>query len=226
MYFTLTSLNNLHFWARLFTMFCMSEIREDQKAKLSFKMADNSEKELECVVKDIQKDRLSLAFPRETLSYVEYLQEGSEVPVKIFTPSGVRMFNAMVLNSPLEPDFVIEYVEDSIQIQRREYPRVKFDTKVIIERATGENIVTQTFDIGGGGLRFRSDADFAQNEPVSCRLYFKEQVSSLKIEGIILKKPHLQPYERVLFFTKILESDRDKIVKKCFEIESSYYMDA
>lgn len=203
----------------------MGQIREDQKAKLSFKIGDNSEKELDCFVKNIKKDRLSLSFPHDALNYADYLQEGDEVPVKIFTPSGVKMFNAMILNSPLEPEFVIEYVEDSIEIQRREYSRVKLEAKVIIERQSGENLVTYTFDIGGGGLRFFSEGTFSPNEPVISRLYLPMRMSSILAEGIVIKKPHLQPHEHILLFTKIKESDRDQIVKKCFEVEASYYQE-
>lgn len=201
----------------------MGVIREDQKAKLVFKLGDKSERELDCFVKDIQKDRLSLAFPKEALSYAEYLQEGNEVPVKIFTPSGIRVFDAMILNSPLEQDFVIEYVEDSIQIQRRAYARVKLETKLIVERSNGQNIITYTHDIGGGGLRFHYEGDFFPNEQVKCRLYLPKQMTSIVAMGEILKKPHLLKNEFIVLFTDIRESDRDRIIKKCFEVEASLY---
>lgn len=203
----------------------MSQIREDQKAKLSFKLGDNSEKELDCFVKEISKDRLSLSFPHETLTYADYLREGDEIPVKIFTPSGIRMFNAMILNSPLEPEFVIEYVEDNIQIQRREYPRVRLEAKLILERRSGENIVTTTFDIGGGGVRFYFAGDFDLNEPVVSRLYLPKSMGSIVAEGNVIKKPHLQPGEYVLLFSKISGANRDRIIKKCFEVETSYYQE-
>lgn len=201
----------------------MGAIREDQKAKLSFIMADNSEKELDCLIKNIYNDRLSLTFPKETLSYAQYLQEGNEVPVKIFTPSGIRMFDAMILNSPLESEFVIEYVEDSIQIQRREYSRCHLETKIIIERKEADNLVTHTLDIGGGGIRFFFEGNFSQNEEVGCRLYLPLQVASIVARGHIVTKPHLLPGQHILLFDKISEVDRDRIVKKCFELEAQNY---
>lgn len=204
----------------------MSEIREDQKATLSFKVSGNSLKELDCRIKNLQKDRITLAFPQETMDFVNYLGEGEEVSVRIFTPAGVRVFSAVILSSPLEEEFVIEYVEGSIQIQRREYSRVRLNTKVIIERESGENIVTHTIDIGGGGIRFHSDTDFHFEEQVKCRLYLPMQLSSIVAEGAVLKKPHLGPSEYIIIFSRIWESDRDKILKKCFEIEASFYSEA
>lgn len=201
----------------------MSEIREDQKAKISFFMPNNTEMELDCVIKDIHKDRISLTFPKEALSYANYLQEGNEIPVKIFTPSGIRMFDAIILNSPLEQEFVIEYVENSIQIQRREYSRCALKTKIIIERKNEPNVVTQTIDIGGGGVRFVYEGYFYPEERVSCRLYLPLQMASIVAEGYLVEKPHLQKNERILLFDKISEFDRDRIIKKCFELEANNY---
>lgn len=202
----------------------MGEIRADQKAMLSFKVADNSEKELDCHVKNIYTDRLSLRYPEETLSYAQYLEEGNEVPVKIFTPSGIKMYDAMILNSPLESEFVIEYVESAIQeIQRREYSRIQLKTKIIIEREDADNIVTQTVDIGGGGIRFVHNGVFHPDEKVSCRLYFPFEMASYFLQGQITKKPHLPANEHIMLLNRITEHDRGRIIRKCFEIEAMDY---
>lgn len=201
----------------------MGEIREDQKAKLSFKLADDSEYELECFIKDIHADRLSLTFPKELISYAKHLEEGDEVPVKIYTPAGIRMYNAMILDSPVDSEFVIEYVEDNIQVQRREFIRGTLETKIIIERRISENIVTHTIDIGGGGIRFFYEGEFYPNEDVSCRLYLPFQMSSIKTQGNIINSPHLPPNEHVILFHKITNSDRSKIIQKCFELQTAAY---
>ncbi len=201
----------------------MGEIREDQKAKLYFKTENNSEQELDCLIKSIQKDRLSLKFPKEMLEYAKYLEEGNEVPVKIFTPSGVRMFTSMILNSPLESEFVIEYVEDNIKVQRREYLRINIETKVVIKRLNSESITVNTLDIGGGGIRFFYEGELSPGEVVDCNLYLPFQMSSIKARGNILDKPHLNKNEHVVIFSKILESDRDKIIKKCFEVQAQHH---
>jgi len=201
----------------------MSEIREDQKAKLSFKLPDDSYKEMECFVKGIHHDRLSLTFPKEMMPYVRYLQEGEEVPISIFTPSGIRMFNAMILDSPMEQEFVVEYDENNIQIQRREYTRAKLETKFIVERLEAENIVTHTIDIGGGGVRFFYQGAFKPNELVHCRLYLPFILASVQAQGHILQKPYLGKDEHVVLFNQISEAERAKIIKKCFELEANSY---
>lgn len=199
----------------------MGEIRENQQIKLFFKVAEGSEKELGCSIKKVYKDRISLNFTKEIIDYADYLQEGDEVTVKIFTPSGIKMFDAVILDSPLEPEFIIEFVEDYLEIQRRKYLRMEFSTKIMIERDKS-NIVTHTFDIGGGGLRFFYEGSFENKETVSCRLFLPD-MPSIQTQGIVIKENHLKENEYVLVFTKIEENDRDKIIKKCFELQVSGY---
>lgn len=203
----------------------MGEIREGQTARLIFTAEGNSQRELDCFIQSIHKDRLSLKFPTEALNFSDYLGEGEEVLVKIFTPTGVKIYDAMILHSPLEPEFIIEYVENHAQVQRREYLRMDFETKVIIEREGKDNIITQTLDIGGGGIRFVYEGDFEDKEEVSCYLYLPLLPNAVRAVGQIVKAPYLKSSEHIVQFTHILERERDKIIKQCFDIEAAYYRD-
>lgn len=195
----------------------MDIIRENQLVKLFFKAAEGSEKELNCSIKKIYKDRIALIPPEETIDYVDYLQEGDDVSVKIFTPAGIKAYDAIVLNSPLENEFVIEFVEDYIEIQRRKYLRMDYEAKVLIQVGFTK-VVTQTIDIGGGGIRFASETPFEPNQTVTCHLFLPE-VPVIQAQGIIIKEKHLKENEYVIFFTKISEIDRTKILQKCFALQ-------
>lgn len=195
----------------------MDIIRENQLVKLFFKDAEGSEKELNCSIKRIYKDRISLVPPEETIDYVDSLQEGDDVSVKIFTPAGIKAYDAIVLNSPLENDFVIEFVENYIEIQRRKYLRMDYEAKVLVQVGFTK-VVTQTIDIGGGGIRFASETPFEPNQTVICHLFLPD-VPTIQAQGIIIKEKHLKENEYVIFFTKITENDRTKILQKCFALQ-------
>lgn len=201
----------------------MGEVRRNQKIQLSFRTKDGTDKIFDCKIKNIDKDRIFLDYPKDIVFYSEYLCEGEEIGVKIFTPAGIRSYDALILDSPLSEDFIIEYIDSNIQIQRRAYARAPLKTKIIIERFDEPNIVTHTIDIGGGGTRFYYDGVFNRNELVNCRIYLPLQMTSIKAQGHIIEKPHLQKGEHVVLFNKINEFDRDKIIKKCFEIEAMRY---
>lgn len=199
----------------------MREIEESQKAKLSFLLPDNTEKDIICTVKEIFNDRMSLVYPPEAITYAKYLQEGAEVPVSIFTSNGVNVFESMILNSPLESDFMIEYTGEYVHIQRRQYSRSILETKIIIERKSG-NILTHTIDIGGGGLRFFYEGNFQSKEDVEIRLFLPLQIKSIVAHGYVIEhQPYLPENQHVIYFTKISKEDQEKIVKKCAELEAA-----
>lgn len=198
----------------------MGEIREDQKVKLFIKLADDSEKELDCRIKEVQKDRLVLDFPKEALEYSNYLEEGCEVPVRLFTTSGVRVFDSIVLNSPLEPEFVIEFAEEQEEIQRREYLRVNATAKIILTKGKDVCNVTNTLDISGGGAKFISLETFEPDEEVNFMLYLPNEVRSIMGKGKILSNSNGSKNEYVIVFTEIKETDRDRIIKACFEFQT------
>lgn len=196
----------------------MGEIREGQKVKLSLNLVGNPQKEFDCFIKSVYSDRLFLEFPNEILDYSEYFEEGNEIPVKVFTPTGVKIFDALILDSPLEEDFVIEYVDNPTDIQRREFVRIQMTLKVVIERGSKNNVVAHTIDISGGGIKFFYEGDFIPKEIVKLTLYIPQD-RSIQAEGIIIPNSHIPANEHVLSFTKIDEKERDRIIKKCFEMQ-------
>lgn len=200
----------------------MSKIKKSQIAKISFKLPDNTDKDIICKVKGIYSDRISLDFPPEALSYAEYLQEGNEIPISVYSTNGVNVFKSMILDSPLEKDFMIEYSGEYVHIQRRQYNRTELETKIIIMRKGSPNIVTKTVDIGGGGIRFVYDGRFKPEEEVDIRLFLPLQLKAISAKGYIINHPNYIPKNnQIVFFTSIQQTDRKLIVKKCFELEAA-----
>lgn len=201
----------------------MGEIRVGQKVKFHFQTVDGEDKEVDCFIRGVFSDRLELSTPDDIDDYEEYFEEGCELGVKIFTPLGIKTFDTIILDSPLESNFVIEYIENTSQIQRREYTRVELKAKIIIERTGQKNIVTDTIDISGGGLRIYYDGTFEPQEKVGALLYLPYSIVSIKAKGIILENSHLPKNEHILYFTEIAERDRDKIIKLCFDMQIARY---
>lgn len=197
----------------------MTVIKEGQKVKIIASLADDSKKEFDCLVKAINKESLSLEPRSGVFDIVGYLEEGSELKVNIFTPFGVKIFDSVILNEPEESDLTIEHVEDAEIVQRREYVRVEFYTKLVIEKAGVKPIIAQTIDISGGGVKFMADGVFDLDETVDATLYLPDPIPSIKFQAVVIKHSHFSPKQHVLVYTQISERDRDKIIKQCFEIQ-------
>ena len=191
---------------------CM--IKKGQLTKLRLTLEDSSEHEWECVTKEIEKDRLLLVVPKESPDFMNNFQEGAEVGVNIYSPSGILVFDSIIMESSIDSDFVIEFNGEYTKIQRRRFSRSYLETKIIIERLTGQNLVTSTVDIGGASMKFVYDGEFRPNEWVNSRLYLPFQPASIRAAGTIIKKPHLLENEYILLFNQIREEDREKILGK------------
>ena len=195
----------------------MSDLSLNQKAKIFFDSENGIEMELDCYINNIEDDRLGLDYPQDAETLKKYLEEGTPIDVKIFTPSGLMVFESVVINSPDE-GFVIEYVEDAVVIQRRDYSRSPLKTKLELKLRT-ETFVASTIDISGGGIKFFSKEDLNPEEVVTGKLYLKNFDVPARFEAVILDNPSLQPDEYTLAFTNIDEKERDKIIKTCFAID-------
>ena len=100
----------------------MSNISINEKAKIFFDGENDIEMELDCIIKNIFKDRLDLEYPEDAPDTLkQYLQEGTPIDVNVFTPFGLVAFDSVVISSPDEESFTIEYYEDAAVIQRRSY---------------------------------------------------------------------------------------------------------
>lgn len=205
-----------------YTMYIMGEIRAGQIIKLYSNAAYDSDKEFICTIGHVYNDRLELNLSEGVPDDLEFLEEGSEILVKIFTPSGVKIFDSIVLNSPLEPEFVIEFAEFAMEIQRREFIRVQLDTKVVIQRPDRTFVVAMTMDISGGGVRFLHKGTLTPGEDVKVTLYLPN-TRFVEAKAKILDNARLPINQHVLVFTQIDEGDRDRIVKQCFDIQTAEY---
>ena len=196
----------------------MSDISTNQKAKIFFDGENGIEMELDCIVKAIYDDRLALEYPDDAETLKQYLEEGTPIDVKVFTPSGLMVFESMVINSPDEDDFIVEYVEDAVVIQRRDYSRSPLKTKLTLELSK-EVFIASTIDISGGGIKFCSKEELEPEQVVRGKLYLRNFDTPATFEAVILDNPSLQPDEYTLAFTNIDEKERDKIIKTCFAID-------
>lgn len=200
----------------------MSDVKPNQKVKL---FIDSIDVILDCTVKYFDNDRIALNYGKKLLEYSDYLQEGDEVGIKIFTPVGIIVFDAMILDSPLEREFVIEYVESSPKIQRREYTRVPFESKLILEKGSKKIVIAKTLDVSGGGIKFETlnsedHTAFVPNEKVKITLYIPNN-RSVNTYAKIIENNSLPKEHHVLQFIDIDESERERIIKKTFELQMS-----
>lgn len=200
----------------------MKDLKSGQKVKLEFKTNLGEPKQIICDIAEAYKDRLKLKVSEEILNCAKYLLEGESVSASIYTSSGIEVMESIILNSPLEESFEIEYNENFKKIQRRNYVRVDAKVKVILQNSN-ELVVGTTVDVGGGGIRFE-----ATKPPLpiidnfyNAKIMLSEDEPSIQASGTVVRKNHFVPDEFLLIFEKISEQERNRVIKKCIQIQSS-----
>lgn len=198
----------------------MQSIRVGQKAEIYFRVSTADEIKLLCSVKDIYPDRVQLNFPKATLTFIDYLQEGVCVLMKIYTPKGIKIFNVLIIDSPDTGVFMVEFGEDYDELQRRKFIRASVETKMILRRAPKDPFIVKTLEISSGAVRFTSNESFKNREPFDVFLYLPNNIRSVKAYGIIVRAEHLQKNEHLLLITRIQDSDVLRINRKCSELNA------
>lgn len=196
----------------------MNEFEAGQKIRLKFNTSSLRSESIMCVVKGVENDRIALVFPDEYYHLLKKLPEGKELEAVVYTDSGIYSFDSIVINSPLEHDFVIEIPDEKKRIQRRDYIRAPFNLKFVLTKF-GMEIETKTINIGGGGVRFIVKDELKTNDIWNFNLYLPDEIVA-KGKGVVLYSL-LQGKQivSVIKFVDISETDRNRIIKKCFEEE-------
>jgi c-di-GMP-binding flagellar brake protein YcgR len=197
----------------------MNKLEVGYTARLMFKISKIRSVDIACHIKWLENDRIGLAFPDEARDLAQYLYEGKELYVIAYTDFGIYNFDSVVIDSPYNHDFVIEFPEDRTKVQRRGFVRMPLRLGLILERDETE-IQTETINISGGGIRFKSNRTFRTAEVWRFSVYlpkWKEYASGFGEVLYNIKTP--KNVISVIKFTDIQEIYRNKIIKICFEEE-------
>lgn len=219
----------------------MSNLQPNQQLNILFD-TPAGEKAISCYIKQVYPDRITLTQPQDWENHLDLLQEGEELKTKVFTRSGVLLYTALVLTSPENDNFTLEYNEEAAKImQRRFYTRVPIETIVdceydklvntnknsddrMVKFSTQINcefekfiIEAETIDIGGGGLKIESKQKLPFDKTITFKINLFDDI--IIAQGVLVPKTNLPPLQYGVKFTKIKEEDKDRIIKVCFKIE-------
>lgn len=198
----------------------MGAISKGHRAKIKFAISAIRHEEVICHVNYAESDRICLNYPAMAKEIGKYLIEGKEVEVLVYTDNGIYIFDSIVINSPFESEFVVELPEESTKIQRRKYVRAPIVTNFVLI-GTDVRIDTSTINIGGGGVRFKTDRELAANSMWKFQLTLPQWTDSIKGSGKVLYTIRQEgEMISIISFTDVSESDRSKIIKVCFEEEA------
>ena len=179
-------------------------------------MDDNKIVEMDCYIEKIFYDRLSLGLPKAADRYTPYLKTGNPITINVFSHAGVLIQDSIILTSPLEQSFTIEYDADSIRTEnRRRTKRYSANCDLIIFRPLLGNIETQLIDISTRGLRYYSDVPVEAGSEYDCKVHLKPTSAKILFKGKILDNKGLPAGVYRMIITKIAYKDKQTLFEFC-----------
>jgi len=204
----------------------MKELAAGQKAKVKVELSSIRSIEIDCEIKWSEPDRVALTFPEDKLEYASYFLEGQEIMVTLYTLKGIRIYESIVIDSPFEGDFTVEYYEGNdeeyVNVQRREFVRVQTEQPITLF-INGEKkpIQATTIDIGGGGLRLCTNKEIFSGDILNFILYPRNWHQSIKGSAEVIKTTKNDNITcAVLRYINVKEFEMNKIFRLCFEIQA------
>ena len=189
----------------------MDLIKVGQKLNINFPK-DDKIVEITATISGIYDDRIVIDLPPYFMRYIEYLEVGEPLTIKIFSKIGTVDFNTIVISSPLEEEFSVELdynamkltpTEDIPMVEAVETMNVTFE-----ERTFRVN----TFEIATRYIKFYSDYSFEVGNELECDLNLPDKCGIIKFKGQISYVDPVYDNEFTVSYTMMTEEDRQTLL--------------
>ncbi|SDC39605.1 c-di-GMP-binding flagellar brake protein YcgR, contains PilZNR and PilZ domains [Paenibacillus sp. UNCCL117] len=191
---------------------------------------EEARQEYKSRIADVTEDHISMEVPlHEASGRLKRLYPGDELSIYFITDGGVKnYFSSSVIGFN---DDVIRLVqikkpaaESITKIQRRNFLRVPAEVDIAVRLSDNYQFVAMTDDVGGGGISFVCEGHIPVRnaQAVGCWLLLPFKNGTIehvpfKSEVVRVKPLETGRQQVMLRFSEIAESDRQKVIRYCFE---------
>ena len=168
----------------------MDLLNSGQKLSISIQKAE-SIVEICCTITNILEDRLVVELPPYFMRYIEFLDVGCPLTVKVFSKMGTIDFNTVVINSPFEDEFALELDYNAMRFTPNE------EIPVITEVAM---------------INMKSDDEWVQNKTFDCELILPKNYGTLYFKGTVIEIDPIYDNEYKISYSNMNEKDRQSLL--------------
>ena len=189
----------------------MELIKVGQKLNISFPKEDKIV-EITATISGIYDDRLVIELPQYFMRYIEYLEVGEPLTIKVFSKIGTVDFNTIVISSPLEDEFSVELDYNAMKLTpTEEIPMV--EAVEVMNVIFGDQVFrVNTFEIATKYVKFYSDYSFEVGNEIECGLILPEKCGIIKFKGQISFVDPVYDNEFTVSYTMMTEEDRQTLL--------------
>lgn len=166
----------------------MELIHADQKISINI---EKNDKLVEIIgnISEVKDDRLVIDLPQYFMRYIEFLEVGKPLSIKVFSKLGTVDFNTVVISSPLESEFSIELDYNAMKLTPdTEMPGIDaIETLKLIKNA--DDIITvKTANILIEKIICISNVELELESTYDCELILPKDYGTIKFKATVVKR--------------------------------------
>ena len=169
--------------------------------------------EIRSIISGLLEDRMVVELPPYFMRYINFLQVGCKLTVKVFSKMGTVDFNTIVITSPLEDNFCIELDYNAMKLTPSEkIPTVDAIEKLIINVGEENEISVNTFELAADHIKFYSDKKLNIGDSFNCELILPKDYGTIKFKITITEIDPVYDNEYTGVYSNMTEDDRQALL--------------
>lgn len=185
----------------------MELLKAGQKLSIFFQKEDKLV-EIACTISDVEEDRMAIELPPYFMRYIEFLEVGKTLTIKVFSKVGTLDFNTIIISSPLEDNFSVELDNNAIKLTPSEEIPVVNAVEVLNITTEEKTHKVNTFEISTEFLKFYSDYEFHLEDTFECELILPKNYGIIRFRGTVIYVDPVYDNEYKITYSCMSESDR------------------
>ena len=163
-------------------------------------------------INEVLDDRLVVELPQYFMRYIEYLEEGKPLTIKIFSKMGTIDFNTVVISSPLETAFTIELDYNALRLTP-DTEVAMIDAIEILKLKKNDNIITvKTTNFSTSKIICISDIPLEVDDNFNCELILPKDYGTITFKANVIKRDIVYDNEYTLSCYAMDEENRQSLL--------------
>lgn len=189
----------------------MDLLKPGQRLSIFFQK-DGNLVEMGCTIAQILDDRMVIDLPPYFMRYIEHLDVGASLTVKVFSKIGTIDFNTIVISSPLEEAFSVELDYNAIKLTPSEEIPVVNAVEPLNAMVDDTVLKLSTFELSTEYVKFYSDRTFTLDESFDCELILPKNYGIIKFRATIIEVDPVYDNEFKASYSNMTEEDRQRLL--------------
>jgi len=202
----------------------MNLLQKGQKLSINFPQNDKLIAII-CTIANVYDDRIDVELPQYFMRYIDSLEEGKSVTVKVFSKMGTIDFNAIIINSPLDDVFSLELDYNAIKLTESEDIPVVSAILPLQINFNSKLYNAKTFEISTQNLKFYGEGVYKIGDVFDCKLILPKSYGTISFRATVEDRDQTYSNEFTVSYSNMTENSRQTLLYYMYEYSNDSSQD-